>query len=81
MTDLSGSERLNLASCLLNSYKKLGSDMDPPAHEYIEDDGDLLAMLISELRHYADWRGIDFDSALAAGTGLKRSIRTRSAKK
>jgi hypothetical protein len=67
MTDLSGTERLDLASRLFNTYRKLASDMDPPAHEYIEDDADLLAVLISELRHYADWRGIDFDNALAAG--------------
>ena len=67
MTDLSGAERLGLASRLVNTYRKLASDMDPPAHEYIEDDRDLLAVLISELRHYADWRGIDFDSAAAAG--------------
>jgi hypothetical protein len=67
MTDLSGAERLDLASRLFNTYRKLASGMDPPAHEYIEDDGDLLAVLISELRHYADWRGIDFGSALAAG--------------
>jgi len=67
MTDLSSTERLDLASRLFKTYKKLASDMDPPAHEYVEGDGDLLAVMISELRHYADWRGIDFDSAVAAG--------------
>ncbi len=77
MTDkdnLSRSERLDMASRLFYDYRQQAGDMDPPAYEYLADpadedlgDQDLMAALIGDLRHYADWRGIDFDNAIAAG--------------
>ena len=67
MSDLSRSERLDLASRVFYDFRQQASDMDPPAYEY-DSDQDLMTALISDMRHYADWRGIDFDGAIAAGT-------------
>jgi len=64
--DLSRSERLDLASRMFYDYRQHAGDMDPPAYEYLSD-RDLMAALIGDMRHYADWRGIDFDSAITAG--------------
>jgi hypothetical protein len=64
--DLTRSERLNLASRVFYDFRQQAGDMDPPAYEYLSDQ-DLMTALLGDLRHYADWRGIDFDRAIAAG--------------
>lgn len=64
--DLTRSERLDLASRVFYDFRRQAGDMDAPAYEYLSDQ-DLMSALLGDLRHYADWRGIDFDSAVAAG--------------
>jgi hypothetical protein len=64
--DLTRSERLNLASRVFYGFRQQAGGMDPPAYEYLSDQ-DLMTVLLGDLRHYADWRGIDFDRAIAAG--------------
>lgn len=59
-------ERLNLASRVFYYFRQQAGNNEPPAYEYLSDQ-DLMAALIGDMRHYADWRGIDFDRAVAAG--------------
>ena len=66
MSDLSRNERLDLASRVFYEFRQQVDDMNPPAYEYLPDQ-DLMTALIGDMRHYADWRGIDFDSAITAG--------------
>jgi hypothetical protein len=61
--DLSRSERLNLASSVFSDFRQQAGSMDPPAYEYLSDQ-DLMTALLEDMRHYADWRGIDFPRAL-----------------
>ena len=49
--------------------------MDPPAYEYLND-SDLMAALIGDLHHYAEWRGINFDAAV--GAGMRAYIQPRA---
>ena len=66
MTDMDNAERLNLASRVFYYFRQQAGNNEPPAYEYLSDQ-DLMAALIGDMRHYADWRGIDFDRAVAAG--------------
>lgn len=65
MDDLTRSERLDLASRVFHGFRQQAGAMDPPAYEYLSDQ-DLMTALLGDMRHYADWRGIDFDGAIAA---------------
>ena len=67
MTDPSLNTRIDLASVAFYEYRQQGPDRGLPAQDYVTD-RDVMAALISDLRHYADWRGIDFDEAAIAGT-------------
>ena len=66
MTDLSNAERLDLASRVFCYFRQQAEDTGSPAYENLSDH-DLMATLIGDLRQYADWRGVDFNSAVAAG--------------
>ncbi|MGH3401235.1 MAG: hypothetical protein ACRDRJ_01755 [Streptosporangiaceae bacterium] len=66
MTDLSNAERLDLASRVSCYFRQQAEDTGSPAYENLSDH-DLMATLIGDLRQYADWRGVDFNSAVAAG--------------
>jgi hypothetical protein len=66
MTDMDNAERLDLASRVFYYFRQQAGNTDPPVYEYL-DDQDLMAALIGDMRHYADWRGIDFGRAVAAG--------------
>ena len=66
MTDMDNAERLNLASRVFYYFRQQAGNNEPPAYEYLSDQ-DLMAALIGDMRHYADWRGIDFARAVAAG--------------
>lgn len=66
MTDMDNAERLNLASRVFYYFRQQAGDNEPPAYEFLSDQ-DLMAALIGDMRHYADWRGIDFDRAVTAG--------------
>ena len=58
--------RLDLASRVFYYFRQQAGNTDPPAYEYLSDQ-DLMAALIGDMRHYADWRGVDFGRAVAAG--------------
>ena len=58
--------RLDLASRVFYYFRQQAGNTEPPAYEYLSDQ-DLMAALIGDMRHYADWRGIDFGRAVAAG--------------
>jgi hypothetical protein len=58
--------RLDLASRVFYYFRQQAGNTDPPAYEYLSDQ-DLMAALIGDMRHYADWRGVDFGKAVAAG--------------
>ena len=58
--------RLDLASRVFYYFRQQAGNTEPPAYEYLSDQ-DLVAALIGDMRHYADWRGIDFGRAVAAG--------------
>jgi hypothetical protein len=66
MTDPSLNERIDLAWVAIFEYRQNGPDRGLPEEDY-RTDRDVMAALISDLRHYADWRGIDFDEAATAG--------------
>jgi hypothetical protein len=66
MTDLSNAERLDLASRVFYYFRQQAEDTGWPAYRNLSDH-DLMATLIGDLRQYADWRGVDFGSAIAAG--------------
>jgi hypothetical protein len=66
MTDMDNAERLNLASRVFYYFRQQAGNNEPPAYEYLSDQ-DLMAALIGDMRHYADWRGIDFARAVDAG--------------
>lgn len=72
--DLTRSQRLDLASRVFYGFRQQAGDMDPPAYEYLSDQ-DLMTTLLGDLRHYADWRGIDFDRAIADGNAAYYSRR------
>ena len=66
MTDLSNAERIDLASRVFYYFRQQAEDTGSPAYGNLSDH-DLMATLIGDLRQYADWRGVDFNSAVAAG--------------
>ena len=66
MTDMDNAGRLDLASRVFYYFRQQAGNTEPPAYEYLSDQ-DLMAALIGDMRHYADWRGIDFGRAVAAG--------------
>src|ERR1700733_4203760 len=64
--DITNNERMRLAASAYRAYIQHAAEIELPLDEYdIEDD--ILADLIAGLHHYADSRGIGFDSAIAAG--------------
>ena len=63
--DITNNERMNLATSAYRAYIKQAADMELPLAEDAGDD-DLLADLIAGLHHYADARGIDFETAAGA---------------
>ena len=66
MTDMDNAGRLDLASRVFYYFRQQAGNTEPPVYEYLSDQ-DLMAALIGDMRHYADWRGIDFGRAVAAG--------------
>jgi hypothetical protein len=72
--DLTRSERLDLASRVFFDFRQQADAMDLPAYEYLNDE-ELMTALLGDMRHYADWRGIDFDRALEAANTDYRSRR------
>jgi hypothetical protein len=65
MTDLSNAERLDLASRVFYYFRQQAQDAGSPAQANLTDQ-DLMAALIGDMRHYADWWGIDFGGAVTA---------------
>jgi hypothetical protein len=64
--DITNNERMRLAASAYRAYIQHAAEMELPLEEHdIEDD--ILADLIAGLHHYADSRGIGFDSAIASG--------------
>ena len=64
--DITNNERMRLAATAYRAYMQHAAEMDLPLDEgAIQDDS--LADLIAGLHHYADSRGIGFDSAVASG--------------
>jgi len=64
--DITNNERMRLAATACRAYIEHAAQLDLPLDEdTIEDD--ILADLIADLHHYADSRGIGFDSAVASG--------------
>ena len=64
--DITNNERMRLAATAYRAYIQHAAQMELPLDEdAIEDD--ILADLIAGLHHYADSRGIGFDSAVASG--------------
>jgi hypothetical protein len=64
--DITNNERMRLAATAYRAYIEHTAEMDLPLDEgAIEDD--ILADLIAGLHHYADSRGIGFDSEVASG--------------
>jgi hypothetical protein len=64
--DITNNERMRLAATAYRAYMQHAAEMELPLDEgAIEDD--ILADLIAGLHHYADSRGIGFDSAVASG--------------
>ena len=64
--DITNNERMRLAASAYRAYIQHAAQMELPLDEdNIEDD--ILADLIAGLHHYADSRGIGFDSAVASG--------------
>jgi hypothetical protein len=64
--DITNNDRMRLAATAYRAYIQYAAEMELPLDEDdIEDD--ILADLIAGLHHYADSRGIGFDSAIASG--------------
>ena len=63
--DITTNERMKLATSAYRAYIQHAADMELPLAEDAGDD-DLLADLIASLHHYADARGIDFETAVGA---------------
>jgi hypothetical protein len=66
MDDITSNERMRLAAHAYRAYIQQAAEMELPVSEDAGDD-DHLADLIAGLHHYADARGIDFQTAIAAG--------------
>ena len=64
--DITNNERMRLAATAYRAYMQDAAEMDLPLDENAIED-DILADLIAGLYHYADSRGIGFDSAVASG--------------
>ena len=64
--DITNNERMRLAATAYRAYMQHAAEMDLPLDENAIED-DILADLIAGLHHYADSRGIGFDSAVASG--------------
>ena len=64
--DITNNERMRLAATAYRAYMQHAAEMDLPLDEGAIQD-DILADLIAGLHHYADSRGIGFDSAVASG--------------
>jgi hypothetical protein len=64
--DITNNERMRLAATAYRAYIQHAAQMELPLDENATED-DILADLISGLHHYADSRGIGFDSAVASG--------------
>ena len=64
--DITNNERMRLAASAYRAYIQHAAEMELPL---VEDDieDDILADLIAGLHHYADTRGLGFDSAGASG--------------
>ena len=64
--DITNNERMRLAASAYRAYIQHAAEMELPL---VEDDieDDILADLIAGLHHYADTRGLGFDSAVASG--------------
>lgn len=63
--DITNNERMRLAATAYRAYIEHAAEMDLPLDENVIED-DILADLIAGLHHYADSRGIGFDSAVAS---------------
>ncbi len=64
--DITNNERMKLAATAYRAYLQHAAQMELPlAEDNIQDD--ILADLIAGLHHYADTRGLGFDSAVASG--------------
>ena len=64
--DITNNERMSLAATAYRAYLQHAAQMELPLAEDATED-DILADLIAGLHHYADSRGIGFDSAVASG--------------
>src|SRR6266851_2210064 len=64
--DITNNERMRLAATAYRAYLQHAAQMELPLAEDATED-DILADLIAGLHHYADSRGIGFDSAVASG--------------
>ncbi len=64
--DITNNERMRLAATAYRAYMQHAAQMELPLDEDATED-DILADLIAGLHHYADSRGIGFDSAVASG--------------
>jgi len=64
--DITNNERMRLAATAYRAYIEHAAQMELPLAEDATED-DILADLIAGLHHYADSRGIGFDSAVASG--------------
>jgi len=64
--DITNNERMRLAASAYRAYIQHAAQMELPLDED-DIENDILADLIAGLHHYADSRGIGFDSAVASG--------------
>src|SRR6185437_2338305 len=64
--DITNNERMRLAASAYRAYIQYAAQMELPLDED-DIENDILADLIAGLHHYADSRGIGFDSAVASG--------------
>src|SRR4029077_2274259 len=64
--DITNNERMRLAATAYRAYMQHAAQMELPLAEDATED-DILADLIAGLHHYADSRGIGFDSAVVSG--------------
>ena len=64
--DITNNERMTLAAAAYRAYIDHAAQMELPLDENAVED-DILADLIAGLHHYADSRGIGFDSAVGSG--------------
>lgn len=74
--EMTRSERLDLASRVFYEFRQQAGNMDPPAYEYLSDE-DLMIALIGDMRHYADWRGVDFETVLENSESAYRRRRNQ----